>query len=355
MSQNGSGSYTDAHRAFLQAFISNSTMTLEEAQPILAKILSVHENREVLPADINEPLLQSLITTLNSSISPFDLEIRPHHHQSTRQKIWVLVNTASNPIVQLATTLTPDEIAFVKRVLDAMFVTNNSYRGGREIMAVTSIEALGLAKGDSSSSSSSRRRESGAGTQSQAVGTVQGLTMVQAEKVLGVLVDEGWFEKSRKGYFSLSPRGLMELRGWLLDMYNDDEDEDSEGSEEEGGGGEGANRAGRAQVLRIKFCYACREMITTNLFRVQKNRRCPMCKNDWTGQDFVGERAATAGRDKSQTSRRKSGAAQQSSSGWRSSTRPVEEDIGVGVEMEAVVVGEDDEEAEEEEEEEEDG
>jgi hypothetical protein len=34
--------YDDANRAFLQAFMARSSMTLEDAQPILAAILSTH-------------------------------------------------------------------------------------------------------------------------------------------------------------------------------------------------------------------------------------------------------------------------------------------------------------------------
>lgn len=34
--------YNDANRAFLQAFMARSSMTLEEAQPVLAAILSTH-------------------------------------------------------------------------------------------------------------------------------------------------------------------------------------------------------------------------------------------------------------------------------------------------------------------------
>lgn len=68
--------------------------------------------------------------------------------------------------------------------------------------------------------------------------------MVQAEKVLKSLVAEGWFEKSQAGYYSLSPRALMELRGWLIDTYNDEEDDEDD------------------QTMRIKLCFACKEIIT---------------------------------------------------------------------------------------------
>ena len=70
--------------------------------------------------------------------------------------------------------------------------------------------------------------------------------MGQAEKMLKTLVEEGWFERSKKGFYSLSPRALMELRGWLIETYNDlDDDEDDED-----------------RVLKVKLCFACKEIIT---------------------------------------------------------------------------------------------
>ena len=70
----------------------------------------------------------------------------------------------------------------------------------------------------------------------------------RAERVLASLVAEGWFELSKAGFYSLSPRALMELRGWLIETYNEGADED--GSEDE------------EWVERIKLCQACKEIVT---------------------------------------------------------------------------------------------
>ena len=37
-----------------------------------------------------------------------------------------------------------------------------------------------------------------------------------------------------------------------------------------------------------------------NFFRVHKSKKCPLCHADWTGNDFVGERAVTAKEKQSQ-------------------------------------------------------
>lgn len=151
--------------------------------------------------------------------------------------MYALVNTTSDALTQLATTYSADEISFIKRILDAMFDTNNTRRS--EAMVVSSMQAMQLAKASSGDAS---RRESGNATQSQG-GAAQSLSMSQAETVLKQLVEEGWLEKSRKGFYSLSPRGLMELRGWLVATYNDE------------------NEDGR-RMDKIKFCAACRDIIT---------------------------------------------------------------------------------------------
>ncbi|CAI7659489.1 unnamed protein product [Penicillium pancosmium] len=302
--------YDDANRAFLQAFMARSSMTLEDAQPILAAILSTHERRTIDPEDITQEHLTSYVSAANTAISPFDLEIRSTLRQTQPdpssslnanaatsndtpppERVYALVNTTSDPITQLSTTYTADEIAFVKRILDFMFDTNNTRLC--EGMAISSIQAIQQAK-----VSAADHRSQNPATQATQGGAAQSLSMTQAENMMRHLVDEGWLEKSRAGIFSLTPRALMELRGWLILTYNDDQ-------QEEGGN---SRRAGR-----IKFCAACKDIVTVgqrcgerdckgrlhdhcvrNFFRMQQAEKCPVCKQDWPGDKFVGERAIAA-------------------------------------------------------------
>ena len=48
------------------------------------------------------------------------------------------------------------------------------------------------------------------------------------------------------------------------------------------------------------------DICTQNFFRTQKAKKCPLCKTDWTGNDFVGERAVT-GSEGSTNGKRRSG------------------------------------------------
>lgn len=227
------GRYNDGNRAFLQAFLAQSSLTLETARPILAAISTCEEGREVLAEDINVEDLNTYISEANRKLLPLDLEIRSTFHQHTRERVYALINTTSDPLTQLATTYTPDEIIYVKKLLDAMFDSRNN-KGRREAMCVSGIEAIQTGRNQDN------RRETQNGSTSQSSAGMLGPR--DAESMLNRLLAEGWLEKSRAGFYGLSPRALMELKSWLVDTYNEDDD------------GEIRDK--------IKFCHACKEVIT---------------------------------------------------------------------------------------------
>lgn len=242
------GGYDDGNRAFLQAFLARSTLTLDTAKPIIAAISTQQEGREVQAEDITVEDLDSFIYQANRKLSPLDLEIRSTFHQQTRERVYALINTTSDPMTQLATTYTADEIIYVKKLLDAMFDGRNN-KGRREAMCLAGIEAIQTGK------TPEKRRE----TQNEnATQSAAGMLKARdAEAVLNKLVEEGWFEKSTAGFYSLSPRALMELKAWLIDTYNDDDDDDSEAPD------------------KIKFCHACKEIITVvSIVMLWDNREC---------------------------------------------------------------------------------
>lgn len=145
--------------------------------------------------------------------------------------MYALVNVHVDNLTQLATTYSADEIAFVKRILDYIFDTNNTRLC--EAMVISPIQAIQLAK-----VSAGRRPTNSDSTQNQG-GAAQSLSMTQAETMMRNLVEEGWLEKSSKGNYSLTPRALMELRDWLRQTYNEDR-----------------------RVPKIKDCAACKDIIT---------------------------------------------------------------------------------------------
>ncbi|KAL6248762.1 hypothetical protein RBB50_003824 [Rhinocladiella similis] len=291
--------YDDSNRAFLQAFLARSVLTLAAARPILAALLTYRDGREVQPQDVTVEDLNSYIADSNTRLSPLDLEIRSTFHQKTRERIYALVNTTSDPLTQLATTYSADEIVYLKKLLDAMFDGSNN-RGKKEAMCLSGIDAIQVGR----TQGNRRTTQDGDGNATQTNASTLGPK--DAEAMLAKLVEEGWLEKSRSGFYSLSPRALMELKGWLVDTYND-EDEDGETRD------------------KIKFCHACKEIITVgqrcprrecrcrlhdictqNFFRMQRSQTCPVCKTEWDGQHYVGEKAITTS-ESYQMSRRRSG------------------------------------------------
>lgn len=244
---------------------------------------------------------------------------------SSKERVYALINTTSDPQTQLATTFTADEIAFVKRVLDAMFETYNAPTGalnGKEVCAITDMQATQLSRVTGS------RRSVGGSTQTQAAtngdeddddaggggtqmqgGTAQSLSLMQAETVLKTLVATGWLTRpseipGAKSYYVLSPRALLELKNWLLETYNEPPITGEDGEEEE------------EAVERVKTCRGCSDVVLSGQRCADKRcgvrmhdfcvaavmragagrsghveQKCPECGRSWTGRDFVGVRA----------------------------------------------------------------
>jgi non-structural maintenance of chromosomes element 1 len=111
----------------------------------------------------------------------------------------------------------------MRGLLEAIFDTSNSLH--EEIFAIRSTDASNLC---------SRHY----------------LTKTAGELAVQTFIREGWLEKSPNGFITLSERGLLELKGYLMQTYNDMD----EGEDEEGGEG--------GRVDKMRTCHACQEIIT---------------------------------------------------------------------------------------------
>ncbi|KAI8960721.1 Nse1 non-SMC component of SMC5-6 complex-domain-containing protein [Daldinia sp. FL1419] len=308
--------YDNSHRAFLQAFMARGTMTFSQAQPILAAIFTIHdrdeyrngnseeEPEETRPEQVTREDFESYVSAVSAAISPFHMEVRSATHQVTKERVYSLINTTSDPMTQLATLRSAEEMAFVRRVIDAMFDRYNSPR--MEVLSLDGMQANKLRTAPRNEDEDASIMGGGEAP-TQTTGGLKGLKSSEVEQVLRGLVDEGWFERSRAGFYSLSPRALTELRQWLVDAYNDPD-------------------AGDNEWQRVKFCEACREIVTVGqrcaerdccvrlhdicqdaFWRTKKERKCPRCSTAWTGKHYVGERAVTE-TEAYQRGRRRSGA-----------------------------------------------
>jgi len=292
--------YGDPHRAFLQAIMSRGTLTFEEAQVVIAAILTVERKSEapIPPDSITQTVVDQFIAKAREAVSPLDYDIRSILHQVHKERVWAFINTHSDPSTQLATSHTPDEISYIKRLLDAMFETFNTSR--MELMCITQQQAVKLARPN-------RSRESTGPNGASQSSSDRGLKHSEVLDLLNSLVAEGWLERSRSGFYSLTPRFLLELRPWLTETYNDPDIEDGEWQ-------------------RIKFCEACKEAVTVGqrcsetdciirlhdicaeaFWRARRNQICPKCETAWDGKHFVGEKAVTETEAYQRSIRRKNG------------------------------------------------
>ncbi|KAK3390310.1 RING-like domain-containing protein [Podospora didyma] len=286
--------YNDANRAFLQAFMARGSLTLVEAQKLLAEIKSAATGEPVDSRSVTTADFENHVRTAREAVSGLDFDILNMKHQARGgERVWALVNAHSDPATQMATTRTPEEVAYIKRLLDAMFEEHNTPR--MEVMAVDEAQAI------KASRPSRQQRESAAHAHvngedgESAAGPVdRGLKHSEVLALLSSLVAEGWLEKSRDGFYSLSPRSLMELMSWLMATYNDPDSED--------------------EWQHIKFCEACKEIITYGqrcterdctvrihdicaeaYFRARRETKCPRCQTAWDGNHFASKMHAADG------------------------------------------------------------
>ncbi|TVY80555.1 Non-structural maintenance of chromosomes element 1-like protein [Lachnellula suecica] len=295
------GNYDDTNRAFLQAFMGRGQLSIVESKKILASIFSVQSGQAVAPEEVTKEDLDSYISAAADALSPLDYEIRSTFHQQTKERVYAVVNSISDPLTQMATTRTSEEMFYIKRLLDAMFETYNTKR--KEVMAVRDMQAL-----EKKVTKGSGRQD---GEDNSQLAVDKGLTIEQAEKLLATLVSEKWLEKSKENFYRLSPRALMELRGWLLEAYNEETDDPDDWQ-------------------RIKFCEACKEIVTvgqrcsnlecnvrlhticqTAFWNSRPSKTCPKCDTAWDGKRYVGQMVITT-TDEYLQGRRRSGGAKNS-------------------------------------------
>lgn len=283
--------WSDAHRALLQALLSRGTLTFREAKPIIAAIFTASSGTPADPDEITEAKFRALMSKMREAVAPLDYDVRVVTHQTTREQIWALINAHSDPSTQLATSRNPDEIAFIKRVIDAMFETYNTQR--QEVMAVTAAQARKVARPPVRNEQNPDADGEDAQQQTQQASD-RGLKHSEVERLLPSMVEEGWFEQSDEGFYSLSARSILELRTWLVEAYNDPD-------------------TAADEWQRIKFCEACKDIVTVGqrcperdcnvrlhdvcadaFWRTRRaGQVCPKCQTAWTGTNFVGERSVT--------------------------------------------------------------
>lgn len=227
--------YNDHNRAFLQAFMARGTLTLAEGKSIIAALQGVN------PSAVTNQDFANAIRTAREAVEPLDYDIRNTRRQTGNgERIWAFINAHSDPTTAFATIRSPDEVAYIKRLLDAMFETYNTPR--MEVIAVDEAEALKVSRPPGNRESNANTQRAGNDEGGSQAAANRGLKHSEVLSLLSSLVAEGWLEKSQEGYYTLSPRSLLELWSWLVATYNDPDSEDD--------------------WQHIKFCESCKEIVT---------------------------------------------------------------------------------------------
>lgn len=127
-------------------------------------------------------MLTGILGEINDELSVYDLEIKWAKDQNKPDFQFAIINLTSDPLIHLATAHSPEQIMFFKRLLDAMFETNNQPQA--EVLAVRGTDAMNLHKPPKGREASDEARDNG-------------LTMRGAEEALTMFVEERWLEKSK--------------------------------------------------------------------------------------------------------------------------------------------------------------
>ncbi|KAK4163250.1 Non-structural maintenance of chromosomes element 1 [Cladorrhinum sp. PSN259] len=278
--------YSDQNRAFIQAFMARGTLTFPQAQKLIGEIQGIN------PRSVTIEQFGNVIRTAREAVEPLDFDIRNTRRQTGNgERVWAFINAHSDPATMLATIRTPEEVAYIRRLFDAMFETYNTPR--MEVMAVEEAQALQVSRPNRNRESNANTQVDGDNEERSQASVNRALKHSEVLSLLSSLVAEGWLDKSREGFFTLSPRSLIELWSWLVATYNDpDLEEDWQ---------------------HIKFCESCKEIVTDGqrcsdvnctvrlhdiceegFWRTQSERKCPKCSTPWDGNHFVGERAITS-------------------------------------------------------------
>jgi len=181
---------TDAHRLFLQVFVSKRILLESEAEGTFQRILSNFKYPH--PAE----KLESFITTINSGLNFLLLEIRKVVGEEDGKIYWGLANIKNDAHAQMATSYGIPEITLFRKIVLEL-VASETYDSGE----IRLMDAINLAR------------------------DIPNITLSKAEQTLKKLVEEQWLcqmESNNDRRLSLGVRSFLELKPWLEDVVGEE-------------------------------------------------------------------------------------------------------------------------------------
>lgn len=173
---------TDAHRLFLQFFMSKGVLNASEVKKMF------HYSCERFGMQLEDDQLAAFVLTINNRIKPMHLEIKKGVCEQSEVHYYGLVNTAESDITLSSSDYTAGELEFFKKVVEKIVSSEGE---------VSSMEALNI------------------------VNEVEKLNKKQAEDILERLTREKWLIKNA-GQYSLSVRSMLELEHYIEEQHPDD-------------------------------------------------------------------------------------------------------------------------------------
>ncbi|KAL7420136.1 hypothetical protein Q5752_005102 [Cryptotrichosporon argae] len=195
---------TDLHRVYIQTLLARRAMPEPLALEMYKRaVRAVSEyDAEFVPAQRATPEgLVEFLSEITTLLEPLGMEIKNGAEETTGSRWVVLCNNSASDVGQLATDLSPLEIAYYREVLS-------------EIIASYPANSIG-------SNAALKLTLRLASTMARSV----------AEALLGALVSRGWLSRSARGRYSLPPRAVLELDAYLREEFGADTgdvDEDDE-------------------------------------------------------------------------------------------------------------------------------
>lgn len=166
---------------------------------------------------VDEETLSNVITSINNRLEILDLEIAESKDMDDSSiTLFSFVNRKSTGAIRLSTKYSDNEMQLVKEVVDRIFnskFVNNNHTDNTGTMHPDikyTVPYMKLVKHLSSGSTSSRIESEDA--------IITRLSLEESEHFLQDLECYGWLERYRENY-TLSTRGLVELKKFLLDTY----------------------------------------------------------------------------------------------------------------------------------------
>ncbi|XP_077775282.1 non-structural maintenance of chromosomes element 1 homolog isoform X2 [Podarcis muralis] len=118
----------DAHRQFLQAFLTLGFVERPEAAKLHQLYCQLHKVHYV------PDKLDDFINTLNGQLQPLSLEIRKGVSEENGRTYYALVNLAETEITLMASDYSENELELFKKTMDLIVLSSNGFASSTEIL-----------------------------------------------------------------------------------------------------------------------------------------------------------------------------------------------------------------------------